>query len=772
MAGITATPHNLGGAAIPFYEYGIDYSCRFNDDDSADTQTGAATAMDDNKLFSLSFWVKRANITSRQVILSGGADADNVTLIEFNASDKLRWAHRDAAANTDEMISTMLFRDVTNWYHIFIVYDSADGTAGDRQKVWVNGTEVTVWDTDNNPAQNATCDLGGSNLNIGSLVTNASYLDGYLAEMYFIDGTAESVGTYGKSKNGVWVPVLASPTYGSAGFKLDMAVAPGTGNGAGTDVSGNANHFTDTNLAANDQVLDTPTENYPTLNVLDKSLSGMTLAEGNLKGSAGAAQDGVRGTQAIPTSGKWYFEMTCSNTGWYGGICNQDFTLDGDTGDDADACTFLDNSTVAYVEAANQVGYWAAAPAGNVVGVCVNMDDLEIHFTNAAEGEQANVAFGATAGDIWFPYGGGNSDNATFDFGQSGFTLTLPAGYKALNTTNIVAANAYPTDIMNPTSGFETVLYAGDDGATQAITGANHQPDLVWIKNRDNADAYYLCDSVRGVTIYLSCDVPDAEVTDANDGISSFDADGFTVMFNAIDIVNANGENYVAWCWKEDPIYGFDIVSFAGTGVAHAENHNLGAAPELIIVKNRDTAATNWATYHWAALNKTDPETDYGYLDVNQAWNDAATLWNDTAPTSTQFTVGTSSLVNENTKNIIVYLFRSIEGYSKVFTYEGNGNADGPFVYCGFRPKMIITKNADMADGWIIEDTVRTVYNQVDDYLRIDFNQAEDTAGENEIDFLSNGFKLRCTDHTANENAKTYVGVCFAEMPGVYGNAR
>jgi hypothetical protein len=760
MGGLTITPnYNLSAGDPSFYPYSINYSCRFNDDDSAALDVAAAPAMDDAKIFTFSCWFKRGNLGISQYILSGGVDSNNGTSISINSNNKLNWFHADAGGVTDQMLSTAVYRDTTQWYHLLCVYNSTEAAAGDRQRAWINGSEITAWDIEDQAALNATCDFGGNLLNVGCRMDSAVYFDGYLAEMYFIDGTVYATTDFGETKNGIWIPkdpgIL---TYGTAGFYLDFANSADFG----SDQSGNSNDFTDVNLAAADQVLDTPTENYCVLNLLDKSLSGMTLSEGNLKGTAGAAQDGVRGTFAIPSSGKWYFEITCSNSGWYGGIANQDLTLDGDTGDDADACTFLDNSTTAYIESANQAAYWVANPAGNVVGVCVNMDDLEIHFTNAAEGEQTAVSFGATAGDTWFPYGGGNSDNATFNFGQSGFTLTPPGGYLALNTRNIAEIHNYSLKIMNPSEGVNAVTYAGDDGATQAITGVGFQPDFVWIKNRSQADAHYLCDSVRGATKYLSADANTAETTDANDGIQSFDSDGFTVMYNADDIVNAAGENYISWSWIEDPDYGFDIVQNNCTGNNEAINHNLGAAPELIIAKSMDDAES-WFVYHHYAFNKTDPETDYGVLNINNAWADSATIWNDTAPTSTQFTVGTEFEASD----YIFYLFRSIEGFSKVFSYEGNNNADGPFVYCGFRPKMVILKNVDAAaSAWGMFDAVRNTYNPIDRRVYPDVTDAEATATT--FDIVSNGFKSRAVSFNA---ANTYVGIAFADLPGIYSNA-
>ena len=152
--------------------------------------------------------------------------------------------------------------------------------------------------------------------------------------------------------------------------------------------------------------------------------------------------------------------------------------------------------------------------------------------------------------------------------------------------------------------------------------------------------------------------------------------------------------------------YGFDIIADEGTGIAHVINHNLGGIPELIIRKNL-IETRNWAVYHHHALNKTDPETDYAIINSIQGFEDLNTIWNDTAPTNTQFTVGTNISVNENTHNFITYLWRSISGFSKVYSYVGNGAADGPFIYTGFRPKYILTKRTTGNEYWQISDAKR-----------------------------------------------------------------
>jgi hypothetical protein len=192
----------------------------------------------------------------------------------------------------------------------------------------------------------------------------------------------------------------------------------------------------------------------------------------------------------------------------------------------------------------------------------------------------------------------------------------------------------------------------------------------------------------------------------------------------------------------------------------------------LIIAKNRTEGDDHWPVYHHHALNKTDPETDYGLLSVLNAWADIA-CWNDTAPTSTVFSVGTNNFINENTKEFVAYLWRSIPGFSKVFSYEGNGNALGPYVYCGFRPQFVIIKDVDSSSsGWIMFDTARDVVNPTARVLYPYIPNAENATGTHPVDVFSNGFKVRASTVDYNRNASTMVGIAIAEQPGKFSNAR
>ena len=248
------------------------------------------------------------------------------------------------------------------------------------------------------------------------------------------------------------------------------------------------------------------------------------------------------------------------------------------------------------------------------------------------------------------------------------------------------------TAIDNPELYFQAKTYTGD-GSTPSITldgDTDMQPDLVWIKNRDEADSNCLFDSVRGVTEVLHSDATTAETTDA-DTLTSFDSDGFT-LGNDVK-VNTDTEAYVAWCWKESATAGFDIVSYTGTGSAKTEAHSLSAVPHVMIVRNRPSNDGSWQVYH--QKNTAAPETDVLQLQLSNPTEDSAIYWNDTAPTSSVFSVGTHLTVNEDGSAMIAWLFSEKQGFSKFGSYTGNGagGADGNFIYTGFRPAFILLKN-------------------------------------------------------------------------------
>ena len=327
------------------------------------------------------------------------------------------------------------------------------------------------------------------------------------------------------------------------------------------------------------------------------------------------------------------------------------------------------------------------------------------------------------------------------------------------------------TTIDNPELYFQTKLYTGT-GTSTAFTldgSENMQPDAVWIKQRAGTTNHKIFDSVRGVQEALQPNDVDAEATESN-GLTAFGSDGFTLGDHGD--LNASSASQVAWCWKESATAGFDIVSYAGTGSAKTESHSLSAVPKLIIVKNR-SANDAWQVYHGA--NTAAPETDYLVLNTTAATADAADRWNDTAPTSSVFSLGDGVEVNTNTENYIAYCFSEKQGYSKFGSYVGNANNDGPFIYTGFKPAFVMIKITTAVNDWNVWDNKRDPINLAHIRFRTNTSEAENPNSDG-FDILSNGFKIRNTYSEWNAS-ETFIYMAFAEAPfvtstGVPCNAR
>jgi len=329
------------------------------------------------------------------------------------------------------------------------------------------------------------------------------------------------------------------------------------------------------------------------------------------------------------------------------------------------------------------------------------------------------------------------------------------------------------TTINKGSSYFNTILYTGT-GASNARTGVGFQPDWVWIKGRSGATDHGLYDAVRGVQNQLESNTTTAETAEAT-GLTAFGTDGFTV--GALAQLNTSSATYVAWNWlangagvsntqgsitstvSANPTSGFSVVGYTGTGANATVGHGLGVAPAMIICKSR-TQAQNWAVYHQSLGN-----TKALFLDGTGAATTSASYWNNTSPTSTVFTVGNSGDVNYNAGTQISYCFADVKGYSKFGSYTGNGSTDGTFVYTGFTPAFVISKNATTGlTQWEMADNKRALFNVNNKTLKADTSGAEQTY--NFIDFLSNGFKLRYSSDS-NTSGNTIIYMAFAENPFV-----
>jgi len=310
------------------------------------------------------------------------------------------------------------------------------------------------------------------------------------------------------------------------------------------------------------------------------------------------------------------------------------------------------------------------------------------------------------------------------------------------------------TTIDKPTDYFNTVLYTGN-ATSRSITGVGFQPDFVWNKTRSAGQNNFLYDSVRGAQKDIRSNQTGAEGT--SDAVTAFNSDGFSV--GSGNDGNENSQTYVNWNWKETATAGFDIVSYTGNG-SHPRtiSHSLSAVPQMIIIKDRDQG-TDWFVYHQGINN-----THCLLLNTTNA-QISTDVWNDTTPTSSVFSLGTGD-VNTNNIKYIAYCFAEKKGYSKFGSYTGNGNADGTFIYTGFKPAFVIIKQSSASGNqWNIYDNKRNTFNVMDKFLLANSDQAE--ASYSVIDFVSNGIKLRNTASNFNTSGSTYIYMCFAESPFV-----
>ena len=335
--------------------------------------------------------------------------------------------------------------------------------------------------------------------------------------------------------------------------------------------------------------------------------------------------------------------------------------------------------------------------------------------------------------------------------------------------------------INKPNLHFNTLLRTGNysgGGGTTAITGVGFAPGLMWEKKRNGTSIHALLDQVRGNSKQIRSETTGAETTSSQ--YASIDSDGFTVN-NSGDY--GGSDNLVSWHWKANgagssnsdgsttatvsanTTAGFSIVSWTGTGSATTLGHGLGTTPQVILVKNR-SEVYGWQMYHpgLGGNNK--------YISINSSdavATDTAS-WNNTAPTSSVFSVGASDANNKNTNNIIAYCYAEKKGYSKFGSYEGNGNANGTFIYTGFKPSFVLIKNiTDAGELWEMFDNKRIGYNPKNHRLYASTNDAEDTSAER-LDLLSNGFKIRTTGSHVNESGDTMIYMAFAENPIIGSN--
>ena len=760
--------------------YQISRSVRLRSSASAFFNRTPGSATNQQK-FTWSSWFKRGSLGALQFLMSAGTGGNDRFILSLRAADDMQITNLIGGVQALNIVTSQLFRDPSAWYHLVVAVDTTDATAANRCKVYLNGSQVTAFSTANYPAQNYNTYVNSANTHqIGkNIAASDGYFDGYLTEVNLIDGQALTPSSFGETDvlTGVWKPKKYAGTYGTNGFFLNFSDnSNNTAATIGKDYSGNGNNWTPNNIsvtsgATYDSMLDVPTlwadggngrGNYCTLNPIDKG-ANITLANANLSGSHPSSTNGcVRSTIGM-SSGKWYWEVTVDAIAPMIGIANASATLSDFPGVDANGWSYYGATAVKYNNA-SATSYGATYTAGDVIGVAFDADAGSLTFYK--NGVSQGVAFSGLASNTYFAASGRGTNTAgvSFNFGQRPFAYTPPTGFKALNTQNLPE----PT-IKKGGSYFDVVLYTGDAVQDRAVTGFGFDLDLAWIKSRNNAGSHVLVNRVVGGDKQLFSNLTNAEQTNA-DVTNGFTTGGILLGDNVSGTgsTNQNTYTYALWGWKEGATQGFDIVTFTGTGANRTVAHSLGVAPRLVIVKRRDS------TGDWIVWNSTIAAVNASnvlFLNSTDAQTVGANNFNSTAPTSSVFSVGTNPATNASGGTYVAYLFAEVAGFSRFGSYTGNGSADGPFVFCGFRPRWVMVKCSSAGENWYMLDSARNTYNPENDYLLANASNAE--ANYNSLfDFTSNGFKIRGLAGANNTSGATYIYAAFAESPTKYALAR
>ena len=782
------------------------------------------------KTWTWSGWVKRSAIntsnTETPTIFQASDNSTGTAQFNFGkygtTSDCLSFD--DSSGSTTAAVATSaLFRDLSAWYHIVLAYDSTQATSSNRVKIYVNGTLQEVTAGSIYPAQNNDSFINFTSYThrIGAYSSSGQgyQYNGYMAEVNFIDGQQLTPSSFGWTNpaTGVWAPLDYVGSYGTNGYYLNFSDNSNTTAATlGADSSGNGNNWTPNNFsvtagAGNDSLVDSPTPygtdtgvggevrgNYCTLNPLEAIPGTVTYSNGNLGvvWSSASTSSIVVGTIAV-SSGKWYWEVVPVGTlANLIGVANANLSNLAKGGGNAGGYYYYDTAQK-YTPTSAGGAYGTAYTTNDVIGVALDMDvgTLTFYKNNVSQGVLDSSLAGLTIQPALQSATSGSGVEFVCNFGQRPFAYTAPSGFKALNTQNLPTPTIGATAATLASEYFNTVTYTAIPG-TGGTVFVGFQPDLLWTKNRDNAENHYWQDSVRGfspstgVTKMLKSNSTAAEASET--GITcTTTSDGFTVA----DSVPTSDEfwytnrTYVAWNWKAggtavtntsgsitssvsaSTTAGFSIVTYTGTGANATVGHGLGVAPSMIIIKARSFGQV------WVVGHTSIGFGNYLLLNTTAASASGSNVFNSTAPTSTVFSLGDGAGGNQSSATYVAYCFAPIAGYSAFGSYTGNASTDGPFVHLGFRPEFVMIKRSDSTDGgeWKMHDTIRTPFNWTCNVLFAQTSDAENTT-ENQatygVDMVSNGFKIRASHSSHNASGGTYIYMAFASNPFKYSLAR
>jgi len=859
MSVLSNTGIRAGASAGGGGDYQIEKSLRFNDDDSA--YLNMTPSSDGNQTtFTLSWWMKRSNHVTNQRIF--GLSGTNQFSVMLDSDGKLYvYCHLSDGVLCQRKSSARLL-DSSAWYSCSLSFDTTQDTDSDRLKMYVNGVDITPDSTGDWPGEDTTVYWGDSSLvhYIGRY-ESGYYMEGYLADIHFIDGTALDADSFGETNatTGQWVPKRYSGSYGTNGFYLKFDNTSDLGeDSSGNDNDWTANNFSTTAGAGNDSLTDTPTTfddegngtgNYATLNPLYPGAS--TLSNGNLDASGTGDLPTI-----IPGSGQWYYEIDGTGYDWDGTVA--DFTdaagsynfgqrpFEGTvtTGYKALNTFNLDDPTIEDPSAHFDVGLDAGA---DILSTALGLTDgADFVWIKDRANTDDHILFNRIndSGMDGTPHMRSNEDDDEDDCG----TYSAPSGNSVAWVWNAGSANtSVSAGDFNSTAYNKSSTWSGSNSAStgpvKTQSGSYHSGgyDGKWLfdgrsnymvlnpgSNPGNWVEWTPADSAAAdggaEENFTFTDTVEVELYDATNNVNvtltysddtttttTVSSTGWTTIATGGGVLkklkaqSVSGSGFTYWSgvridgkqlidddqsvepdvpaidstYRANTDAGFSIVSYTGTGSAETVAHGLNAAPQLILLKDRDAEA-KWKVLHHKANDGADAYyQNVFHLDTAEALTGTGNNypWNATAPTSTVFSVnegGAEAARSGSTSgtDYVAYCWSEVEGYSKFGAWTGTQDIDGPFVYCGFKPAYILLKCISHAEEWIILDNKRDTYNEVEKGIYGSLPNAEDSGGFVDTDFLSNGFKLRANGSIINGPSKSYICAAFAETPFKYSNAR
>ena len=702
------------------------------------------------QIFSLSTWFKIGQTGEQEASVgvtlfgtkNGSSNSESTWfVVKLNTSNQL------VVSIWNDLITTRTFEDTSQWYHLLVAVDTTQGTTADRIKVYINGVQETSFGTANYPSSSASLAWGlDSTAHYVGIHNDGSNYEwnGYLAQTAYITGSQLTPSSFGQTDTSTnrWIPKdISGLTFGSAGFFLDYA---DSGN-VGDDESGNTNDFTNINSVA--RVTDSPTTNITVLSP-NRNLTGGTPSNGNRTILTGSSQYGPIWTEMGLSSGKWYWEAVVTAKS-----ATNTYAMIGVTFGDATSTTQelgyrpLDFGYYSYDgRARNNNAWvttgWATWVLNDVMGVALDMDAKTVSFykNNSLQGSVVLPSDGP-----YYPafcdWDGSSTVTWTTRFASADWSYSAPTDHIAITQDNMTSSNQF-------ISAFS------------------------WIKNRDATDNHMLFDRVRGPFKDIHSNDMVDEVTNANT-LQSFLAGGVQIGNNVE--VNTASESYVLWNWMMeatgtgssntdgtinttstlvDQTLGMSISTYVGTGSNATIGHGLGVKPGLILLKVLNSGGSaEWIVYHSALTTGSAL-----FLNNDTAQAASAGYFNNTQPTSSVFTVGTSTYNNASGKNHVAYCFRDSQ-FISIGSYTNNNNANGTYVPTvnslgvPIQPAWVLTKTLASAN-WMINDVKRIGYNVDNNSLYPNATTVESTADV--MDIVTGGFKLR-TSNDPNYSTSTTI---------------